>query len=377
MNKLGLYFHIPFCIQKCGYCNFISGCDFSKMREYHQSILQNIILYSTQFENHVVDSVYFGGGTPSAYFKGGLGSVLDSIRGNFNVASECEITAEANPETLTAQKAAEWAASGINRISIGLQSAENTLLKAIGRRHTAGDFFKAYENAVAAGITNISADIMLGLPGQSVSDIENTVKVLYKLPFLRHLSAYALKLEKETPFYARYCADKSATEECACGLPDDDEAADMYDAAYTLLEKSAYRRYEVSNFAFPGFECRHNLKYWNLGEYLGIGVSAHSYYGGKRYAFTDDIDKFIGGETPSCAGLSDEDRRTEYIMLKLRLREGMPLDEYYKKFGTRLEKSEGAQYLLKHGMMGASDGRLYILPDKFYVMNAIILKLLS
>ena len=340
------------------------------MRNYNQSILQNTILYSTGFEDCIIDSVYFGGGTPSVYFEGGLGSVLNAVKENYNLSDGCEITAEANPESLTAEKANEWACSGVNRVSIGLQSADAVLLKAVGRRHTYEGFLRAYENAVSAGIENISADIMLGLPEQTVKDVEDTIKVFYKLPFLRHLSVYALKLEKGTPLYNRMTNGERQ-------IANDDEAADMYDTAYRLLKGYAFRRYEVSNFAKRGFECRHNLKYWNLEEYLGLGVSAHSYYGGKRYAFTNDINRFIAGEKPVCTELNDEDRRTEYVMLKLRLNEGIFLDDYHKKFGTRLEAGEGAKFLLKHNMIGVSNGRLFVLPDKFYVMNSIIIKLLS
>ena len=362
MNKLGLYFHIPFCVSKCAYCSFVSSADVSKMARYHQSILENIDLYSKSFKNHVVDSVYFGGGTPSVYFKNGVFEILRAVRNGFDVDKNCEITAEANPESLTGDKAREWKECCVNRVSIGLQSADAGLLKILGRRHSVEDFFKAYDGAVSAGIENISADIMLGLPNQTLKNIEETVKVLYKLPFLRHLSAYALKIEAGTPMYNAEL--------------NDDMAADMYDLAYNLLNENGFERYEVSNFAKKGYGCRHNLKYWNLDEYLGIGVAAHSYYGGKRYAETNDIDKFIAGEKPVCTELNNDDIRTEYVMLKLRLEKGLDLNDYHAKFGNRLEESEGAQFLLKHGMIGIADGRLFILPDKFYVMNAIILKLI-
>ena len=391
--KLGLYFHIPFCVAKCNYCSFVSSNDVSKMTSYHQSILKNVDLHSKLFKNHTVDSVYFGGGTPSVYFKDGIPDIIKAVRDSFNVAEDCEITAEANPESLTREKVEEWKNCGVNRMSIGLQSADDGLLKVLGRRHTAADFFRAYENAAAAGIENISADIMLGLPGQTLQNIKETIKVLYKLPFLRHLSAYALKIEAGTPMYD-VCQEGVTgtgllTKRCqpvrqgvtTCrphdkALPDDDLSADMYDLTYKLLKEQGFNRYEVSNFAKDGFECRHNLKYWNLDEYLGIGVAAHSYYGGKRYAETNDINDYIAGEKPACAELNNEDIRTEYIMLKLRLERGIDLNDYSAKFGVRLEESNGAQFLLKHGLVGVFDGRLFILPDKFYVMNSIILKLI-
>ncbi len=391
IENLGLYFHIPFCRSKCGYCSFVSGTDFSKMPEYHKSILENVDLYSTLFQKKLINSIYFGGGTPSVYFNGGIADILSAVRRSFRLSDDCEITAEANPESLTRGKAAEWAAAGINRVSVGMQSADDKTLALIGRPHKTDDFFKAYEAAVCAGIRNISADIMLGLPGQTINDIEKTIKVLYKLPYLRHLSVYALKLEPGTPMFSRFSSDcmirsadnngsSAAVNKALCvepPLPDEDLAADMYDAAHKLLVQAGFLRYEVSNFAVPGFECRHNLKYWDLDKYLGIGVAAHSFYGGKRYAETDDIDKFIAGQKPVCFALNPEDIHTEYIMLKSRLENGIDLNEFKQKFGYDLAAAAGAGFLIRHGLILIESGRLKIAPGKFYVMNSIILKLLE
>ena len=374
MTTLGLYFHIPFCRSKCGYCSFISGTNHEKMREYHQSILKNIVLHSTSHKEKTVDSIYFGGGTPSVYFDSGIKEILDAVRAHFNVSKDCEISAEANPESLTAEKAAEWAAAGVNRVSIGLQSADDDLLKAIGRPHKFADFCRAYDAAVNAGFKNISADIMLGLPNQTVEILRDTIKVFYKSPFLRHLSIYALKLESGTPMYADYAVNNGKNPK-KTWLPDEDAAADMYDCAYKLLTDAGFARYEVSNFANSGFECRHNLKYWNLDEYLGIGVAAHSCYGGKRYAETEDIDKFIAGKKPKVAKIRDEESRTEYIMLKLRQEKGINLGEFNKMFNYDLSKTDGAKFLSEHGLIDVTHDTLSIKKDKFYIMNSIILKL--
>ena len=161
MKKLGIYIHIPFCSGKCGYCSFVSGTDFSIMPRYHKRVLESIVSHGKEFQNYIVDSIYFGGGTPSVYFEGGIAEILKAARGNFSVAEDCEITAEANPESLTKDKAQEWQECGINRVSLGLQTLNEKLLKVIGRRHGANDFFKAYQNIVSSGIGNISADVML------------------------------------------------------------------------------------------------------------------------------------------------------------------------------------------------------------------------
>ena len=256
--RLGIYIHIPFCASKCSYCDFYSlaGCD-NLMPEYHKALIAHMEESAHAIKNYEVDSIYFGGGTPSYYGAENLVALLDVLKSNGNVRMDAEITVECNPDSVTLGELKLLREEGVNRLSIGLQATDNDLLKLIGRRHNFQQAVRAVEDARRAGFDNLSLDLMYGLPSQTKSDWADTLAKTVEL-HPEHLSCYGLKLEPGTRMYADY-KDSPI-------LPDEDEQADMYSYCAEMLDRYGYRQYEISNFCAPGFESRHNLKYWNLDD---------------------------------------------------------------------------------------------------------------
>ncbi len=348
----GLYIHVPFCVKKCPYCDFYS-LPFSESRaeEYKNAVVRNLSRYnSEQF-----DTVYFGGGTPALMYRQ-IAEIMNSV----NCTKTAEITAECNPETADENILRELKNSGINRLSFGVQSLDNTELNALGRKHSAEYAKAAIMLARKTGFENISADIMLGILNQTKGSLVKTIDELCELP-ITHVSAYLLKIEENTVFGKRYA-------EIADKMPNEDLQAELYLTAVEALEKHGFHQYEISNFARSGFESRHNLKYWRAEEYVGIGPSAHSYYKGKRFAVPKRLNKFLKTEFQT-EEITEEfpDREEERIMLGLRLSEGIELTEEIK---ARLKFIPREYYKL-------SDGRLSLTPKGFLVSNEIIAKLLS
>lgn len=365
MKKLGVYIHIPFCNRKCTYCDFVSGVYSDDVkRAYFNELDKEIRAFD--FTGYAVDSVYFGGGTPSSVPSACIAGALDCLRSAARTEDGCEITVECNPESLTGDKVADYAACGVNRLSIGLQSATDSLLERIGRLHTTNDFVRALD-AAQSRFDNVSADIMLGLPGQTSADIVRAVKLLAGRN-LSHVSAYALKVEEGTPLAA------------SGYTPDEDYSAELYETAADMLLGYGYRRYEVSNFAFPGFECRHNMRYWTRGEYRGFGVAAHSFVRDTRFCNTSSLDDYLRGVRTTDSEYIPPDGREaaeETLMLALRTADGLDLAEYRDRFGTdpEKEKREALEYL--DGYVEIAGGRLRLTDKGFYVMNEIIVRLLS
>lgn len=340
MNTLGIYIHVPFCAKKCSYCDFYSVC-YTKMQAelYCNAVLRNIRHYADK--STVVDTVYFGGGTPTLLAPEHISAFIDEIKNCFTLAENTEITIEANPNTLSPERLQKLRETGINRLSIGVQSMNNSELKFLGRNHTAERAEKAVLDAVNAGFENISCDLMLALPNQSAESLTDSVNILTELP-IRHISAYILKIEENTPFNCPEIRDI---------LPDDDTTADLYLTMVKLLNQKGFLQYEVSNFAKKGFESRHNCRYWKCLEYLGIGSSAHSCYKGKRFAVKPDLQAFIDSPVQPVE-ITDESPCgfEEYAMLRLRLAEGLNLSdveshrsELVKKI-TPLEKAGYIKY---------------------------------
>ena len=327
MKTLGLYIHIPFCLRKCAYCNFVSYPDrLADSNRYIDALIREARLYADVLNSRVIDTVFIGGGTPSLLLPTQMDKLLGGLRDIANW--DCtEITIEANPETLDEGKLAAYAALGINRLSIGLQTHNDTILRAIGRNHTWNSFETAYQSA-SRYFNNINADVIFGLPGQTLSDFGETLDRLICLA-PTHISAYALKLEAGTPLEKRF---KGA---------DEDTDRKMYHLAADKLGKAGYLHYETSNFAKSGRECQHNLKYWMGDEYLGLGVAAYSYLnenGYRRFGNMADLDdylKSIENENKPIFEedvISETDLILEYIMLRLRLRQGIDFDDYRKRF---------------------------------------------
>ena len=307
-----------------------------------------------------VDTVYFGGGTPSLLGAARLAALLDVAAKHFSIADGAEVTFEANPESARDASALRTLrAAGFNRVSLGMQSADDAELRAVGRVHTAADTAAAVDAIRAAGFDNLSLDLIFGLPGQTRERWEKNLAAAVALA-PEHLSCYALKVEPGTPLYAR--------RDCAA-LPDDDAQADMYLAAADYLARQGYAQYEISNFARPGRESRHNLKYWTLGEYLGFGPGAHSDFGGRRFAVARDLDAFLRGERiySEDAAVTPREREAERVMLGLRLTRGLPADEL-----------AGAASVLQecaaHGLAEQSGGFWRLIPRGFLVSNAVILR---
>ncbi len=328
MAALGLYVHIPFCLRKCAYCNFVSYPHRQEeIDRYIGALIHEARLYEAVLKNRTVDTVFIGGGTPSMLSPEQMEKLINGLRsvGDWGCA---EITAEANPETLDQTKLAAYAALGINRLSIGLQSHDDDVLRNIGRNHTWDTFESAFKTA-SHYFHNINTDIIFGLPGQTVNSFDETLSRLIALS-PTHISAYALKLETGTPLAARFDG------------ADEDTDRQMYHLAAEKLGDAGYTHYETSNFAKVGCECRHNLKYWTGGEYLGLGAASYSYIiedAHRRFGNITELDDYINkieaNQRPVAEeeALSEADLIVEYIMLRLRLRQGISFNDYGARFG--------------------------------------------
>ncbi|MBQ2793734.1 MAG: radical SAM family heme chaperone HemW [Clostridia bacterium] len=362
-NPIGLYLHIPFCVRKCNYCDFCSKPpsenDFDK---YFERLKSEFSDYKRS-PKIKINSLFIGGGTPSLLPLGYFTRLFDFISDTFDFCEDCEITAEINPGTLTEEKAKEYRALGINRISIGLQSIHENELKMLGRIHSFEDFLCSYSLLQSLGFDNISVDLMYGIPEQTSKSLKETLEKITALN-PQHISLYGLIIEEGTRFANRLSE---------LNLPSEDEECDMYYLASELLRRAGYSHYEISNYAREGYECRHNLKYWNTDEYIGIGAAAHSFFLGQRYGNTRDLFSVV--RDPLANGESDAD---EYVMMRLRLSDGLSLDEYRKRYGTDFcHGREKLLFRLKDlGLLTLDGGKIRLTERGFYVSNSILTELL-
>ncbi|MBR5050927.1 MAG: radical SAM family heme chaperone HemW, partial [Desulfovibrio sp.] len=325
-KRLGIYIHIPFCASKCGYCDFYSlaGCEHL-MPEYHEALLSHLKESAPSIKAYEVDSLYFGGGTPSFYGADRIADIFNTLKLNGNVRVDSEVTVECNPDSTSVNALKLLREEGVNRLSIGVQATDNNLLKLIGRRHNFQQAKQTISQARKAGFENINLDLIYGLPSQTKGDWAETLARIVEL-HPEHISCYGLRLEEGTPMWNEY-HDSPV-------LPDDDEQADMYCYAAEMLERYGYKQYEVSNFAAPGFESRHNLKYWNLDDYMGFGPGAHSCVGTLRYSFVKDLRKYITGVQKDVSIIDEYqvvdplERAVEYIMLGMRTVRGISERDY-------------------------------------------------
>lgn len=370
----GLYIHIPFCRQKCIYCDFCSYPDRNDMvAEYFACLKKELSACVGKESRQVeIDTVYFGGGTPSSVEASLLADLLEFVSKKCVLKTTAEITVECNPDSASESKISLLARSGVNRLSIGLQTADDDTLKLLNRPHNLAQFENTVECAAACGIGNVSADIILGLPDETSERLDKTLDVVVAAG-LKHISAYGLSVERGTRLYGMVKGKGGIS------LPDEDMTADFYDQAYGRLLSAGFSRYEVSNFAVKGFECRHNINYWRCGEYIGLGASAHSYFHGVRRANIKNLDKYINalnnGKLPVASRdrLSEKEKAYEFIILGLRTEEGVDMDEYGLRFKDRAEEYICKAYeLLKRGYLEARGSRLRIPSDKFYVLNSIL-----
>ena len=374
-KRVGIYIHIPFCTSKCAYCNFYSLAGSDKlMPSYNDAVLKHIEEYAPQLDGYLIDTVYFGGGTPSHYGAARLISLFNALKRHGHVLLDSEVTVEINPGTVTKEDLVKLKRAGFNRLSVGVQCADDKTLKSLGRIHTFADAEETIKDARQAGFENISADIIYGLPSQNKELWADTIAKTASLK-TEHISCYGLKIEegtqlsmfKDSPF-----------------LPDDDVQADMYLYAIETLARFGYKQYEISNFARRGFESKHNMKYWFGEEYIGFGAAAHSYIGKCRYSFVEDVEKYVERVTLGQAvveyseEMTDFENAGEYLMLRLRTVHGISEQEYYEIYRLKMdfvlnllhdyEESGWAQF---------KDGRWRFTPTGFLISNVLIGELLD
>ena len=363
----GIYIHIPFCIRKCPYCDFYS---FKADETEKDSYLKAVLLCLSKWKEKIsdsIDTVYFGGGTPSVFGESRISKVLSFIKDNYDLCDDAEITVECNPSSVSGEFFAEIKNAGVNRISMGMQSAVDKERLTLGRLSDTCQVKNAVDMAKRVGFDNISLDIMLGVPYQTMESLDESIDFLLWLD-IPHISAYMLKVEEGTPF-----------EKMADSLPlaDEDETAEMYLHTSERLSSAGYKHYEISNFAKEGKESRHNNRYWKGENYIGIGPSAHSFFDGKRFYYSRSFEEFIKGAEPIDDGFGGD--REEYIMLRLRLSEGLNFKEYEKKFGEKPEKDkiENMKKYVKAGLAVIDDEGIRLTPEGFLLSNTIIAEMLE
>jgi len=379
-KPLGLYIHIPFCVHKCDYCDFCSvdSADKKEKARYAEALCLNISDTGPALEKHRVDTIYFGGGTPTSLTRKLIYDIFDTIYENIDIHQSAEITFEANPATITKDLARTLVDCGVNRLSLGLQSTVEDELKTLTRIHTLKDFMNSYEIARREGFTNINIDLMYGIPGQTKASFLSSLEYVIGLD-PEHISAYSLKIEDGTPFALR---------RPALPLPDEETQYEMYMASIKELSQAGYSHYEISNFAKPGCMCEHNLKYWNMDEYIGLGVSAASYFGGERYLYTRDIGKYMeineSGENLQSLfeerkKQSKEDEENDFVMLAFRLADGVNKAAYRERFGVSFNAKYGARLssFIEQGFVIDNAASSSLTDEGMFVSNYILSTILD
>ena len=403
MKNLSIYIHIPFCVKKCLYCDFLSrpACD-GEIESYVNLLLREIKEQSVFYGDHRVVSIFLGGGTPSLLPSRETGRILERTRSGFAVAEDVEITIECNPGTVTEQKLRDYITHGINRLSIGLQSTDDEELARIGRIHDYGSFLETYSLARAAGFDNINIDLMAGLPGQGMASYRRTLERVVALS-PEHISAYSLILEEGTPLYVNQNAYR---------FPDEDEDREMYELTGTVLGEAGFHRYEISNYAREGWECRHNKVYWRRGDYVGFGLGASSMVGNVRWKNPDVqadyaacLKRMEARDRHSDSGcvihaagtqsepfaemlrrtgrrevqpLTPQEQMEEFMFLGLRLMEGVGLEEFRQYFGKTADEIYGKQMksLVQQGLLERTGPRLRLTPRGIDVSNMVFAEFL-
>lgn len=371
MKELELYVHIPFCEKKCNYCDFLSApADEKSQSAYMEGLNREIAYYGKKLKGWELRTIYIGGGTPSVLPECYMEHLMQEIYTNFPVDSRAEITIECNPGTLNRQKLECYKKAGINRLSMGLQSADNEELKILGRIHTYEQFLENYQTARDCGFANINIDLMNSLPKQTLEGAYQSVMKALKLK-PEHISSYSLMIEKGTPFYDRYKFDLVRqeagieTEE----LPSEDTAYQIGKMTQDLLAEHGYLQYEISNYAAKGFQCRHNIGYWQRKNYLGVGIGAASLMEEVRYSNQRNLLKYIKLSQFSCSELVEETQKIsreacmeEFMFLGLRMTEGILKGQFYTKFGVMIEKVYGTilKKLIRDGLMEETPSRLFL-----------------
>ncbi len=379
-KKLGIYIHIPFCRTKCAYCDFYSFIPKSEgiYERYTDALITHMEAYRDAARDRAPDSVYIGGGTPTAMPIEQLLRIIKAVKHNFKLSKNTEFTVEVNPKTADVKTFRRLRRAGVNRISIGLQSADAAELKSLTRTHSRADFEECFRDARAAKINNISVDLMFGIPNQTLQSLLSSIDYLTRL-HPDHISLYDLKLEEGTPL-ARI-ADRLT-------FPDEDTEFDMYAKAIDMLERRGYKQYEISNFARPGKMSRHNLKYWNCEEYLGFGPGAYSYFNSNRFSFVRNIEAYIKGVcdpasrvnlTEGLEQISGRAQLGEYIMLGLRLNSGISMSEIARRYGIDFAGLYGkkCEKYIRYGYMMRRGDKVFLTTSGMFISNYILSDILS
>lgn len=337
MKKLAIYIHIPFCVRKCLYCDFLSAPASDETREqYVQALCREIREERKSYVNYKIETIFLGGGTPSLLSGEQLDRILGTVFDAYQVADDCEISMEVNPGTVTKEKLKAYKRAGVNRLSIGMQSAVEEELQSLGRIHSSEDAFDTYELAIKTGFNNINIDLMSAIPGQTKESWKESLKRILDLePAPAHVSAYSLIIEEGTPFF-----EKTPT------LPDEDTEREMYKITNDILSESGYLRYEISNYAKPGFACRHNCTYWERGSYAGFGIGAASLVEQVRFSNTRNLKDYLGKYLKNATvaikenrqELSVEEQMEEFMFLGLRMMRGVSAGKFSDLFGKTIEQ---------------------------------------
>ena len=367
-SPIEIYIHIPFCVKKCDYCDFLSGPSGpEEQSDYVQALLREIDAVK-EGKGRSVSSIFIGGGTPSVLDERFIGEILNRIRNKFQIQNDAEITIEANPGTADYGKLQAYRDYGINRLSIGLQSPDDRELKILGRIHNYEQFLETYKKARKAGFDNINVDLMSAIPDQTYKGWEKNLRTVAELE-PEHISAYSLIIEEGTPFAARQL-----------NLPDEDTEYNMYEATARILKEYGYKQYEISNYAKRGMACRHNVGYWTRQDYLGFGLGASSLYGKERFSNTADRKKYLENSfSPELIRerepiLSREDEMAEFMFLGLRMTEGVARTDFEQIFGCCIEQIYG-DVLKKYESMGLlqeKNGRIFLSRAGIHVSNSVM-----
>ena len=374
MNALGVYIHIPFCAHKCAYCDFYSleGRDASG---YAEAVVRQMKNHKSDFRGRFVDTVYIGGGTPSYLPPDDIAKILNGLRTYADIATDAEITIEANPGTLDGARLSAYRRAGINRLSIGLQSADNEELFMLSRIHTAEDFENTFLLARVEGFDNINIDIMYALPYQTIAKLTKTLSYVAEMN-PEHVSFYGLKIEENTPFGRFPNIERT--------LPDEETQVRMYINSCKFLESRGLMQYEISNFAKAGRECRHNLKYWLSNDYIGFGPGAHSMMGGRMFSFKKDVSAYIA--SPGDDALLDENYEmtlkelaVQYVMLAFRLNRGVSKSDYKSRFGADFDDKylEEMKPFLQKKLIVESDDGYHLSRRGMLISNLILSEILD
>ena len=379
-NELELYLHIPFCVRKCAYCDFLSSPENGETIEnYVEALISEIKAYQALSLNDTVVTIFLGGGTPSVLEGNQMERIFEALHEVFEIAEDAEITVEANPGTVTPEKLSAYRKLGINRISFGLQSADNGELKLLGRIHTYEQFLESYEMARKAGFTNINIDLISAIPKQTVRSWEETLKRIIRLK-PEHISAYSLIIEEGTSF-AKLYGEGSPLER---DLPSEEEERLMYEKTEEILDQNGYHRYEISNYAKDGYACRHNIGYWNRTDYLGIGLGASSLLDNRRYSNTENLREYT-----ECAGqpekirkntehLTEEEQMEEFIFLGLRKMNGISEQAFWNCFQKTIWDcyGENIRKVMEKGLLKQREGCLSLTKKGIDVSNYVFAEIL-